>query len=54
MEPEGSYRVHKSPVLTHIVSQIQSTSSLFCVLKIHFNIILLSTPKSSGFQTKSL
>jgi hypothetical protein len=34
MEPEGSYRVHKSPPMVPILSQIKSVS------KIHFNIIL--------------
>jgi hypothetical protein len=46
--PKIHYRVHKSPSLVHILSQINpvhTTSS--CLFKIHFNIIHLPTSWSS-------
>jgi hypothetical protein len=52
IEPEGYYRVHKSPLLISILSQISSIhtipSSLF---KIHFNIV--SPPTSWVFPVIS-
>jgi hypothetical protein len=40
MEPEGSFRVHSSPQLVAILSQINSVNiTLSCLSKIYFNIV---------------
>jgi hypothetical protein len=46
--PKAHYRFHNRPPLTFIASQINNIHTLrFYFRKIHFNIIHLSTPKSS-------
>ena len=40
MEPEGSYRIHKSPPPVPVLSQIKPLHATSHFLKIHFNIIL--------------
>jgi hypothetical protein len=51
MESEGHYRVYKSPPLISILNQINPGHALTpCFFKIHFNIIFISTFKSSKWS----
>jgi hypothetical protein len=56
MEPEVYCRIQKSPTPVPVLGQINADHNPQThVLKIHFNITLLSTPGSSlGFPTKTL
>ena len=49
MEPEGSLSHSQEPPPVPILSHIDPVHALpHCFLRIHFNIIFLSTPRSSG------
>jgi hypothetical protein len=47
VKPEGHYCGYKKQLLDPILSQLNSYVLSHLLLKAHFNVILLSTPKSS-------